>query len=151
MTDVLVWIFINLISPVAAPIAGMWLEQRSASGIRDPIRREAALRTRKIIMLVKDGQLGWSGLLMSFGTMSDLIDGIRRHGLPGFVAMTLVASLVLACLNGYFATRGAADNVEVLDAFSWKKLGSDYPTAYGTIYTVFLAALFFSVAHFWAL
>ncbi|HTJ94697.1 MAG TPA: hypothetical protein VL424_16525 [Pararobbsia sp.] len=150
MTNGLIWIFINLVLPVAAPIVGMWLEQLAASNIRDACRREAALRTRRVIMLFKDGQLGWVGLVMCFAAMSDLIDGVRKYGFPESVSIGLFVSAGLACANGFFATKGAAENSDALDEFSWVSFRSDYPAAYGTMLFTFSAAVTFGLIHFWA-
>lgn len=151
MADGLMWVFINLVLPVAAPVLGMWLEQASAKGIRDAARRQAALRTRRIVMLFKDGQLGWVGLLMCFAAVSDFIDGARKHGLPEATVIVLIGSLALVLANGHFAIRGAAESSEALETFSWKSFTSDYPTVLYTACITASTAMVFAWIHFWAL
>ncbi|CAN7790751.1 hypothetical protein [Caballeronia sordidicola] len=150
MLEGVMWLFINLVLPVIAPILGMWLEIVSARNIRDDAERLDALRRRRIVMLFKDGQLGWVGLLMCFAAVSDTLDGIRKHGLPNWAPVVFVALLGLVYTSGYFATKGAVDTADALDGFAWRTFAKDYPTAFYTIiFTVFSAALF-GYVHFWA-
>ncbi|MDT8840341.1 hypothetical protein ParKJ_23220 [Paraburkholderia fungorum] len=150
MLEDIMWLFINLVLPVTAPILGMWLEIVSARNIRDDAERLEALRRRRIVMLFKDGQLGWVGLLMCFAAVSDMLDGIRRHGLPVWAPLVVVALLGLVYTSGYFATKGAVDTAEALDDFAWRRFPEDYPSAFYTIIFTLISAVLFAGTHFWA-
>jgi hypothetical protein len=148
MLEDLMWLFINLVLPVTAPILGMWLEIVSARNIRDQAARLEALKRR--VMLFKDGQLGWVGLLMCFAAVSDTLDGIKKHGLPVWAPVMFVGLLGLVYTSGYFATKGAVDTADALDDFAWVSFAKDYPTAFYTIIFTVFSAVLFGYAHFWA-
>lgn len=150
MTAGLIWVFINIILPITAPVAGMWFERLSAKTIRDAAQRKSALRSRRTIVVFKDGQLGWVGLVMCFAAMSEFIDGARKHGLPEIAMFVLIAAIALAFANGHFASKGAAESTRIRERFFWRSFTSDYPIALYTTAMTGCSAVMFGFIHFWA-
>lgn len=145
-----IWLFVNIVLPIVAPMFGMFLERQFAAGIRDQTVRDTELKRRRQIMLFKDGQLGWVGLVMCFAAMSDFVDGVKKSGFPAWGIGVIFSILVLVLASGFFATRGAVETNEPLDAFSWKTLHQDYSAAFWTIIFTSLSGALFGFVHFWS-
>lgn len=147
-----VWIVINIVLPVLLPIGGLWLMRVSMRKPADRVGRRQALKTRRYVLLFKDGQLGWVALLMCFAAVSEFADGLLKYHKPA-PSWTIVFFLVIAGVlfaAGVFATNGAVDTVDVADTHSLAGWIAYYGVAFWTTILTLVAAAALSVAHFWA-
>jgi hypothetical protein len=119
----------------------------SASNIRNQTEESVALRRRRIILLFKDGQLGWVSLLMCLAAVSDYIDGIEKHGLPRWALAVLIAFTGVGIHKRVFCCQRRCGHGGPLDDFQWKTFNEDYPRVFYTIISTVFSAIVFSGVH----
>ncbi|MEX1826906.1 hypothetical protein [Luteibacter sp. CQ10] len=147
-----VWIFVNIVLPIGLPVFGMFLMRVSMQKPLDPAERKIALRTRRYVLLFKDGQLGWVALVMCFAAVSDFAEGlVKGHkAAPAWTIAFLLGVALITLPAGVFATNGAVDAVKVVEAKSARNWFGYYAVAFwSTIVTIGAAALL-AAAHFWS-
>lgn len=146
-----VWVIVNIGLPIGLPIVGMFLMRVTMHKPLDQTERKTALRTRRYILLFKDGQLGWVALVMCFAAVSDFAESlVKGHkAAPSWTVGFLLGVAFITLAAGVFATNGAVDTVKVVEAKLIRNWIGYYAVAFwSTIVTIGSAALL-SVAHFW--
>jgi hypothetical protein len=151
LTDDWAWVLVNILLPILLPVFGLALMRICMKKPVDRNERKKALRSRRYVLLFKDGQLGWVALLMCFASISDFADGlVRLHKAPpGWTIVVLLVIIGATMAATTFATNGAVDSVEPIDAKSFTNWISYYAVALCSALTTIAAGAAFMVIHFW--
>ncbi|RDS78934.1 hypothetical protein DWU98_20150 [Dyella monticola] len=147
------WIFVNIVLPIFLPVGGMFLMRVSLKKPEKKEERKELLKTRRYVLLFKDGQLGWVALLMCFAAVSEFAEGlvIDHKTAPAWTIFVLLDIVLTVLAAGVFATNGAVDTVQVIETESIWDWINYYGVAFWSTIATLGAIVAFITVHFWAI
>jgi hypothetical protein len=140
------WFIVNILLPVSVPLMFMKL-----AGLVPTLPPEVAART-SLLLLVKDGQLGWVALGFSASCIYDTLAYLLRMGagsplwlqaVLGLSLATLVLSGLLAVLGGLFPLSGSLSEVH-----AWSRWVETYRVFLITVVLMAAAATMRCAVHY---
>ncbi|MYN08051.1 hypothetical protein [Pseudoduganella aquatica] len=140
------WFIVNILLPVSVPLIFMKL-----AGLVPTLPPEVAART-SLLLLVKDGQLGWVALGFSASCIYDALAYLLKMGrdsplwlqsVLGLSLATLVLSSLLAVLGGLFPVSGSLSEVR-----AWSRWAETYRVFLITVVLMAAAATMRCAVHY---
>ncbi|WP_124263004.1 hypothetical protein [Methylobacterium sp. XJLW] len=145
------WIAVNILAPLLLPVIGVLLIQMAT-----PKRvKISSAGNYKLMMLVKDGQLGWAAAALCTSSYYEFTENQRLLG-ENFMTMpsqwqAIIFPLFLSTLGAMFvAASGAVYGTELLEGkiVSLKSWIEHYSLFVVSIFVTISSALMFIIIHF---
>jgi hypothetical protein len=134
------WFFVTIVTPLMSPVIGLLLFRLL------PI--PAPPSGLKVMMLVKDGQLGWTVIAMGASAIYESWEAEEAHKhVPGWAFGGLIGLMVCATL---VAAGGAAFSTPLLTTApgGWKAWAKHYGVFVGSAVLTIGTVVLYTVSHF---
>jgi len=137
------WFAINILLPVFAPLALLFIAGKICTPIEPFASRISILRT------VKDGQLGWVAVVFSANSAYELFAHVQSNIPPNWAGPALTLNIVILVISGMAAVLGALFPVEESPEIpkSLKTWMQHYPNLCTSIIAVVVAAFVLYKVH----